>query len=167
MKLALLVLAGVVASSVVVGQQQPAQGRQGAPGGGRGGIPPPINWPEPPLPNGPILVQSAVPAHRDLRIVVTKGLSHPWAMQFLPDGSILVTERAGRLRIIRNGVVDPTPIPGLPAVARRADISAGSLLNGKAGRCVTAAFSERSGSMWAMIALSAGFSPLRRPAALA
>ena len=56
---------------------------------------------------------------------------------------------------------------GLPAVARRTDISAGSLVKGRAGWCVTADFSERSGSMWAMMALSAGFSPLRRPAALA
>ena len=63
------------------------------------------------------MVQSAVPAHRDLRITVIKGLSHPWAMQFLPDGGILVTERAGRLRIVRNGVVDPTPVPGLPPIA--------------------------------------------------
>ena len=97
--------------------QQPAQGgRQGGRGGGAI-APPPINWPAPDLPDGPIMLQSAVPAHRDLRIRVTKGLSHPWAMQFLPDGSILVTERAGRLRIIRNGVLDPTPIPGLPAIA--------------------------------------------------
>jgi glucose/arabinose dehydrogenase len=107
--------------------QQPGQGAQGAQAGAQGGrqggrgaaafAPPPINWPAPELPDGPIMVQSAVPAHRDLRIRVTKGLSHPWAMQFLPDGSILVTERAGRLRIIRNGVLDPTPIPGVPAVA--------------------------------------------------
>jgi glucose/arabinose dehydrogenase len=48
--------------------------------------------------------------------VVTKGLVHPWGMTFLPDGSILVTERPGRLRIIRNGVLDPTPISGVPAV---------------------------------------------------
>jgi glucose/arabinose dehydrogenase len=106
--------------------QQPAQGQapQGAAQGGRQGgrgaaafAPPAINWPAPALPDGPIMVQSAVPAHRDLRITVMKGLSHPWAMAFLPDGSILVTERAGRLRVVRNGAVDPTPIPGLPAVA--------------------------------------------------
>ena len=53
------------------------------------------------------MMQSAVPAHRNLRLTVTKGLSHPWAMAFLPDGAILVTERAGRLRIIRDGVLDP------------------------------------------------------------
>ena len=48
--------------------------------------------------------------------VVTKGLDHPWGMAFLPDGGILVTERPGRLRVIRNGVLDPTPIAGLPAI---------------------------------------------------
>ena len=120
--LSALAFIGVMATTGIVAQQEPARGAgAGAAGqgrqGGRGGIPPPINWPDPPLPNGPIMVQSAVPAHRDLRITVTKGLSHPWGMQFLPDGSILVTERPGRLRIIRNGVLDPTPIPGLPASA--------------------------------------------------
>lgn len=37
-------------------------------------------------------------------------------MAWLPDGSILVTERPGRLRIIRNGQLDPTPIAGVPNV---------------------------------------------------
>lgn len=48
--------------------------------------------------------------------VVTKGLDHPWALAFLPDGTMLVTEREGRLRVIRNGVLDPTPVAGLPAI---------------------------------------------------
>jgi glucose/arabinose dehydrogenase len=46
--------------------------------------------------------------------VVTKGLDHPWGMAFVPDGSILVTERPGRLRVVRNGVLDPAPIGPLP-----------------------------------------------------
>ena len=48
--------------------------------------------------------------------VVTKGLDHPWGMAFLPDGDMLVTERPGRLRVIRDGVLDPTPVGGLPAI---------------------------------------------------
>ncbi len=49
--------------------------------------------------------------------VVTRGLDHPWGMAFVPDGSILVTERPGRLRVVRNGVLDPTPIGPLPEMA--------------------------------------------------
>ncbi|HEX4050182.1 MAG TPA: PQQ-dependent sugar dehydrogenase [Steroidobacteraceae bacterium] len=49
-------------------------------------------------------------------VVMAKGLVHPWGMAFLPDGSILVTERPGRLRVIRHGVLDPTPVAGVPAV---------------------------------------------------
>jgi aldose sugar dehydrogenase len=46
-----------------------------------------------------------------IRVVsVASGLVHPWSIAFLPDGSMLVAERAGRLRIIRNGVLDPKPI---------------------------------------------------------
>jgi glucose/arabinose dehydrogenase len=51
-----------------------------------------------------------------VRVLVT-GLSHPWSLAFLPDGDMLVTEREGRLRIIRDGVLDPTPITGVPAVS--------------------------------------------------
>jgi glucose/arabinose dehydrogenase len=48
--------------------------------------------------------------------VVTKGLQNPWNLVFMPDGSMLVTERPGRLRVIRNGVLDPTPVAGLPPI---------------------------------------------------
>jgi glucose/arabinose dehydrogenase len=47
---------------------------------------------------------------------VTRGLSHPWSMAWLPNGDVLVTERAGRLRVIRNGVLDPQPVSGVPRV---------------------------------------------------
>ena len=67
-----------------------------------------------PLGDGPWDVQSQ---EAKLHVeVVAKGLDHPWGMAFAPDGSILVTERPGRLRVIRNGVLDPTPIAGLPAI---------------------------------------------------
>lgn len=49
-------------------------------------------------------------------VEVAKGLDHPWSMAFLPDGSILVTERAGRLRVIRNGQLVPEPVAGVPPV---------------------------------------------------
>lgn len=45
---------------------------------------------------------------------IATGLEHPWSLAFLPDGSLLVTERAGRLRMIRNGKLVPEPITGLP-----------------------------------------------------
>jgi glucose/arabinose dehydrogenase len=52
-----------------------------------------------------------------IRVVpVVRGLVNPWSLAFLPDGSLLITEREGRLRIVRNGVLDPTPVPGTPAV---------------------------------------------------
>jgi glucose/arabinose dehydrogenase len=49
--------------------------------------------------------------------VLTTELSHPWSMAFLPNGDVLVTERPGRLRVIRDGVLDPTPVEGIPEVS--------------------------------------------------
>ncbi len=52
-----------------------------------------------------------------IRVVrVVEGLDYPWSHAFLPDGHLLVTERVGRLRIVRDGVLDPQPIAGLPPV---------------------------------------------------
>lgn len=49
-----------------------------------------------------------------IRVVPIKGLVYPWALAFLPDGGMLVTEQGrNTIRIIRNGVLDPTPITGL------------------------------------------------------
>jgi aldose sugar dehydrogenase len=53
----------------------------------------------------------------DYRVVtVAEGLVHPWSMAFLPNGDILVTERPGRLRIIRNGRLIDEPVQGTPPV---------------------------------------------------
>jgi aldose sugar dehydrogenase len=50
-------------------------------------------------------------------VELTKALDHPWAVEALPDGRLLVTERAGRLRIISASGQVGEPISGLPAVA--------------------------------------------------
>ncbi len=50
---------------------------------------------------------------------VADGLVHPWGMAFLPSGDLLVTERDGRLRIIRDGRLLPDPVPGVPEVHAR------------------------------------------------
>lgn len=77
--------------------------------------PPPVAWATPEVPDGPISLDTA--QERNLRIVVlSKALEQPWSIAFLPDGSWLVTERPGRLRIFRNGVLDPVPVAGVPAV---------------------------------------------------
>ena len=55
--------------------------------------------------------------HHDYRVVtVADGLVNPWSMAFLPGGDLLVTERPGRLRIIRDGALLPDPVPGVPEV---------------------------------------------------
>jgi aldose sugar dehydrogenase len=46
--------------------------------------------------------------------MVAEGLSFPWAMAFLPSGDMLVTERDGRLRVIRDGTLDPDPLANTP-----------------------------------------------------
>lgn len=66
---------------------------------------------------GPSPISADVPEAEGWRTeTVVTGLSHPWSIAWLPDGSALVTERAGRLRLIRNGRLDPRPISGLPPV---------------------------------------------------
>jgi aldose sugar dehydrogenase len=55
--------------------------------------------------------------HHDYRVVtVADGLVHPWSIAFLPGGDMLVTERPGRLRIIRAGRLLPDAVPGVPDV---------------------------------------------------
>jgi aldose sugar dehydrogenase len=49
-------------------------------------------------------------------VTVAEGLEHPWSIAFLPGGDMLVTERPGRLRIVRNGSLLPDPVAGLPEV---------------------------------------------------
>jgi glucose/arabinose dehydrogenase len=68
----------------------------------------------PPLPPLPQIYETS--EHRIRVVEVAGGLANPWSLAFLPNGDMLVTERAGRLRIVRNGVLDPAPIAGVPEV---------------------------------------------------
>ena len=49
-------------------------------------------------------------------VTVVDGLVNPWSMAWLPNGDMLVTERPGRLRIVRAGKLLPDAVPGVPAV---------------------------------------------------
>jgi aldose sugar dehydrogenase len=71
--------------------------------------------------------QPAQPTDESLRVVsVAQGLAHPWSLAFLPDGEILVTERPGTLRVIRQGRLLEAPVAGVPEVAA---IGQGGLLD--------------------------------------
>lgn len=52
--------------------------------------------------------------HKVNAITVVKGLKHPWAVAFLPDGRMLVTERGGNMRVVDGGKLVDAPIAGLP-----------------------------------------------------
>ena len=108
--------AAVVVSGFVLLLSVQATGQQPPAPTGRGNAtaPPPINWPSPPLPDGPLQFETGLV--RPLKITAIKGLNQPWSMAFLPDGAILISERPGRLRIVRNGALDPTPVAGTPQV---------------------------------------------------
>jgi aldose sugar dehydrogenase len=66
------------------------------------------------LPAGPLTIDTA--EQGQVKVRALKGLSHPWSLAFMPDGNALVTERPGRLRIVRDFVLDPQPISGIPPV---------------------------------------------------
>ncbi|HET7133834.1 MAG TPA: PQQ-dependent sugar dehydrogenase [Gammaproteobacteria bacterium] len=92
-------------------QQAPARGNNGTPRAPTGLVVPPLG-------SGPFTYKTA--EGQDIRVVVlARGLDHPWSIAFLPNGDALVTERAGRLRIMHGDKLDPTPIEGVPAVQAR------------------------------------------------
>src|SRR5262245_32419820 len=119
---AILGVCGVVLTVAAISAQQATPA-----GGGRGQAtaPPPINWPSPPLADGPLMVDTGLV--RPIKITILKGLTQPWSMAFVPDSpgsfTILITERGGKLRAVRNGVLDAMPVAGLPADIQAAGLA--------------------------------------------
>ncbi len=109
------VLAGVVSVVVMVGaakQRRPAGANSPQIDSGR-----PPGLPRNALPDAVVLNTHEI---EEVRVVtVARGLSHPWGMAFLPGGDMLVTERQGRLRMVRNSALDPEPVDGVPVVLSR------------------------------------------------
>lgn len=66
-----------------------------------------------PLGAGPFVYDTAE-GERIRVVVVTRALTYPTSIAFLPGGDMLIAERFGNLRIIRNGALDPQPVPGVP-----------------------------------------------------
>ena len=88
-----------------------------------------------PLPDPPVDYDTAE-GQRVRVSVVADGLTYPWGFAFLPDGSVLVTERLGTLRVIRDGVLEPVPLGGVP------EVYTGQALAGLMDVAVHPAFSE-------------------------
>ena len=65
------------------------------------------------------LVASIAAAQTPRFEVVAKGLEHPWAVAFMGDGRMLVTERPGRLRVVAANGTLGEPVQGLPAIDAR------------------------------------------------
>ena len=95
-------------------------GVAGAVGGGiapevRAQVPPASGIPHLPLPDSPVDFGTA--ERQGIRVsVVADGLTYPWGFAFLPDGRILVTERLGSLRVIRDGRLEAAALAGVPEV---------------------------------------------------
>src|SRR5262245_61190972 len=114
---AIVIAPMIVAAAVSAQQSAPASGQAVRPCGA-GALDPScgqLGTPRLSLPDSPIVLETA--EQPKIRVVaLTRTLVHPWGLAFLPDGSLLVTERPGRLRMIRNGQLEPAPIAGVPSV---------------------------------------------------
>ncbi len=110
----------MVAAAIGLAAQTPAQppaGRAGAPPAGRGGPPPPGGFPRLPTLPFPDAAREVDTVGAKVRAVpVVKGLENPWSLTFLPNGDMLVTEKPGRLRMVRKGTLDPQAVTGTPQV---------------------------------------------------
>jgi aldose sugar dehydrogenase len=84
-----------------------------------------VTQPAPPTPLGEGPWELETEAGTVHASVLTRDLQSPWSLAFLPNGDMLLTERPGRLRVIRDGALDPTPIEGLPELI---NVSIGGLM---------------------------------------
>ena len=67
----------------------------------------------PPLPETPIRFETG--EGQTIRVsVYARGFNNPWSMAWVSDDTMLVAERGGAIKVVRNGVVDPQPVPGAP-----------------------------------------------------
>jgi glucose/arabinose dehydrogenase len=107
-----IAIVSMLALLLAVAAVERSPGQQSVPF--KGGIPvAPTGLANRPLPKLPMEFDTG----EGMRIRVTAvatGLAYPFSATWLPDGSMLVTEREARLRIIRNGALDPQPVAGTP-----------------------------------------------------
>jgi glucose/arabinose dehydrogenase len=96
----------------VVGLAAPAYAQQNVPFAN--GVPvAPTGLADQPLGKGPFIYKTA--EQQDIKVsVLVRDIEYPYAIAFLPTGEMLVTQRTGQLRIVRNGKLDPKPIEGGP-----------------------------------------------------
>ena len=67
----------------------------------------------PPLPEAPVRFETG--EGQTIKVsVYARGFQNPWSMAWVSDDTMLVAERGGAIKIVRNGVVDPQPVPGAP-----------------------------------------------------
>lgn len=70
------------------------------------------------LPRRPAVANVHFSARHDFRVDTVALFQNPWSIAWLPTGEMLVVERPGRLRIVRDGQLLPDPVAGVPQVYR-------------------------------------------------
>jgi glucose/arabinose dehydrogenase len=101
-----LALAALIALAVPLAAQQTVQMRGNTP------VAPP-GYKSPALPDAPVRYETA--EGQNIRVSVhARGFKSGWSMVSVAPDTLLVTERAGRIRVIRNGVLEPAPVAGAP-----------------------------------------------------